>query len=98
MLNSDYAYRSALDLSATFGAGFAGRLDGLTEDSWQGPVQSGFGFHVILLSAIYPSQPSPFDAMQQQVVQDYRRSQQVNARDAYIENLIDEYKITVQPR
>jgi len=36
--------------------------------------------------------------MQQQVVQDYRRSQQVNARDAYIENLIDEYKITVQPR
>jgi len=98
MLNSDYAYRSALDLSATFGAGFAGRLDGLTGDSWQGPVQSGFGFHLILLSAIHPSQLTPFDAIQQQVLQDYRRSQQINARNTYIENLIDEYKITVQPR
>ncbi|MGK0224333.1 MAG: hypothetical protein ACI9ON_003585, partial [Limisphaerales bacterium] len=37
-------------------------------------------------------------AMQRQVLQDYRRSQQINARDAYIENLIDEYKITVLPR
>jgi hypothetical protein len=97
MLNPSYAYRSSLDLNATFGAGFADQLTALKTGSWQGPIRSGFGYHLIFLSAIHPQEASPFDAVQQQVLQDFRRSQQMNAKEAYVENLLDEYTISIEP-
>jgi hypothetical protein len=31
------------------------------------------------------------------VLQDFRRSQQMNAKEAYVENLLDEYTISIEP-
>jgi hypothetical protein len=98
MLNSDYAYRSALDLNATFGAGFADPLAALSLGGWQGPIRSGFGFHLILLNAIHLQESSPYESVRQQVLQDFRRVQQMTARETYVENLLDEYKISVNIR
>lgn len=98
MLNPGYAYRSALDLNATFGAGFADQLTELETGLWQGPVQSGFGLHLVLLNAVHAEQISPFDTIQRQVTEDYHRYQQLNARNAYIDNLLQEYTITVETR
>jgi len=96
MLNPAYAYRGALDLNATFGAGFEGQLATLTAGSWQGPVQSGFGFHLVWIEAIHPSEVSPLEGIRQQVLQDFQRARQLQARDAYVENLLDEYTIVVE--
>ena len=98
MLNPVYAYRSALDLNATFGAGFASQLEVLTEGSWQGPVQSGFGFHLVRINAIHPGQVTPIDSIRQQVSQDFQRARQLQTRDAYVENLLEEYTIVVESR
>ena len=96
MLNPAYAYRSALDLNATFGAGFDGQLATLTAGSWQGPVQSGFGFHLVWIDTIHPSEVTPLEGIRQQVLQDFQRARQLQARDAYVENLLDEYTIVVE--
>lgn len=98
MLNAQYAYRSALDLNATFGNGFSDRIAQLPVQSWQGPVLSGFGYHLIQLIAIHGEEFSPFDSVQSQVAMDYQQFQQMNARDAYIEELIDQYNIVLEPR
>ena len=52
MLNPTYAYRTALDLNATFGTGFADQLASLLIENWDGPVQSGFGYHLIFINTI----------------------------------------------
>ncbi len=96
MLNPTYAYRSALDLNATFGGGFDGQLATLTAGSWQGPVQSGFGFHLVLVEAVHPSEVTPLEGIRQQVLQDLQRARQLRARDAYVENLLEEYTIVVE--
>ncbi len=96
MLNQSYAYRSALDLNATFGAGFADRIANLSTGTWEGPVQSGFGFHLILISAVHPEQATPLEAISEQVLQDYQRARQLQARDSYIDKLLDEYSIIVE--
>lgn len=98
MLNPSYAYRGSQDLDATFGAGFADQLAALITGSWQGPIRSGFGFHLIFLSAIHPQETSPFNSVEQQVLQDFSRSQQVNAKETYVQNLLDEYTVSVDPR
>lgn len=98
MLNPAYAYRSALDLNAVFGAGFAGQLETVAAGGWQGPVQSGFGFHLVWIDTIHPSEVTPFDGIRQQVLQDFQRARQLQARDTYVENLLEEYTIVVEPR
>ena len=98
MLNPSYAYRSALDLNASFGVGFAEQLANLTAGSWQGPVQSGFGFHLVWINAIHPAQATPLAEIRQQVLQDFRRARQLQARDAYVENLLEEYNIVLESR
>ena len=95
MLNPSYAYRSALDLNATFGGSFASQIADLSEGSWQGPVQSGFGFHLVKLNAVHPEHTSPLEAVSQQVAEDYRRARQLEARDLYVENLLQQYNIRV---
>jgi peptidyl-prolyl cis-trans isomerase C len=96
MLNPSFAYRSALELNATFGADFAGQIADFPIGSWQGPVQSGFGFHLVFLNAIHLEQITPLDAIGQQVNEDYRRARQLEARDLYIENLLQQYIISVE--
>lgn len=98
MLNATYAYRSGLNLNATFGAGFADRLRGLDPGEWQGPVRSGFGQHLVLLTAIHPAEVSPFAGVQTRVALDYQQSQQEDARQRYVDNLMDQYTITLESR
>ena len=98
MLNASYAYRSGLDLNATFGAGFADRLSALGIGEWQGPVTSGFGYHLILLTAIHLAEVTPFVSVQAQVAMDYQQYQQENALQQYVEELLDQYTIVLEPR
>ena len=96
MLNPTYAYRTALDLNATFGTGFADQLASLLIENWDGPVQSGFGYHLIFINTVHPEEKTPLSVIRQQVTQDFQRSRQITVRDTYIENLLNEYKITVE--
>ena len=98
MLNAAYAYRSGLDLNASFGAGFADRLSGLDPGEWQGPVRSGFGQHLVLLTAIHPAEIAPFASVQTRVALDYQQTQRENSREQYTDKLLDQYTITVEPR
>ncbi|HJO12543.1 MAG: peptidylprolyl isomerase [Gammaproteobacteria bacterium] len=98
MLSASYAYRSELDLNATFGSGFAQQLQGLETGSWQGPLQSGFGFHLVLLANIHAAEVTPFMAIREQLLMDYGQYQKENTRQLYLEDLINEYDIVVEAR
>ena len=96
MLNASYAYRSEIDLNATFGFGFSDQLQDLEVAKWQGPIRSGFGYHLVEITLVEPEQASPFAAVQQQVAMDYRQYQQDSAREAFVVNLMDQYTIVVE--
>lgn len=98
MLNANYAYRSALELNVNFGIGFAEQLQDIETGSWQGPLPSGFGFHLVNVTNKHPQEVTPFAAIREQVLADYRRDQQENARQFYLDNLLNEYEIVVEAR
>ena len=93
MLNSTYSYRSALDLGSVFGIGFSDSLDNLEIGKWRGPIKSGYGYHLIKLVAIHPPQATPYDAIGQQVSEDFKQQRKVAMRDSYIEEIINRYTI-----
>jgi hypothetical protein len=45
---------------------------------------------------VHPEQVTPLEAVQQQVLLDYQRAQQINARDVYIDRLLENYSIVVE--
>lgn len=98
MLNGSYAYRSGLDLNATFGSAFADLLQNLSANSWHGPLKSSFGYHLILITGIHEEEVTPFKVISDQVLTDYRQSRQDSARERYLANLLLNYEILVEPQ
>ena len=50
MLDDRYIAASASEVSSQFGAKFAEQLAALTPGQWQGPVDSGYGVHLVLVT------------------------------------------------
>ncbi|MDB3992858.1 peptidylprolyl isomerase [Gammaproteobacteria bacterium] len=98
MLNLEYAYISELQINATFGVGFFSRLATTPLNLWQGPLTSGFGFHLIHLLAIHKEEVTPFEDIEGQISMDYQRDQEENARFNFIKELTKKYAITIEPK
>lgn len=88
---------SRREVAATFGTGFADALAALPEESWAGPVESGFGLHLVRVADHTEARIIPLDEVWPVVRNDLlaeRRQQAV--KDLY-DRLADNYRITVEP-
>lgn len=88
---------SRREVAATFGTGFADALAALPEESWAGPVESGFGLHLVRVARHTEAQIIPLEKVWPVVRNDLlaeRRQQAV--KDLY-DRLADNYRITVEP-
>jgi len=47
---------TARELERRFGYRFANALSGLRTGSWEGPIRSRFGFHLVYIEEYFPSQ------------------------------------------
>jgi peptidyl-prolyl cis-trans isomerase C len=96
MLNAEYSYRSVLDINATFGANFADHFPTLHLNAWEGPLSSGFGFHLVQIVSVHEAEITPYNIVQNQVIMDYQRYQQEASRNKYTEELTDQYIVVIE--
>jgi hypothetical protein len=61
MFQDYYRERSPEFLGKEFGPGFAQAVGTLDAGSWQGPVESGFGWHLVFLDAVIPGRVPDFE-------------------------------------
>lgn len=86
---------SASDIARQFGDAFAQALSTAPLDRWAGPVQSGFGEHLVRVRARKASGKPTLDAVRQRVENDWRVSG-ANAREAEAyQALLDAYTIKI---
>lgn len=90
-----YQGASAVDVARDFGALFAETLGKLPAGAWQGPVESGYGFHAVLLGGRTPGTPLTFDQARRTVEADWRAQTTREARDRQDSDLHKRYRITV---
>ena len=50
MLSYDFARKTSFEVERLFGAGFAEQLFSLDTNAWQGPIASGYGFHLVRIT------------------------------------------------
>jgi hypothetical protein len=67
MFQDHYADRTPEDLEREFGAEFASAVLKLTPGSWQGPVESGYGWHLVFVDSVIPGRIPAFEEMEEDV-------------------------------
>jgi hypothetical protein len=85
------------EVAANFGNNFADALAALPEDRWTGPVESGFGIHLVRVADKVESRVPPLDNVAQAVRDDLLSERRNRAVEMLYDSLAANYMITVEP-
>jgi hypothetical protein len=86
----------SLDLVARdFGADFAGRLAKLPVGAWTGPIASGFGVHLVRVTAHAPAALPPLAAIRTQVAREWENERREIALDENYRKLREKYDVVI---
>lgn len=83
------------DLIRDYGPGFVKALAELPVGSWQGPVASPYGWHLIKVTARRPGAATTFEAVRDQVRDAYLTDRRAAARAAFMADLRKRYRVVV---
>ncbi len=86
MFQDYYGDRAPSAIAKEFGPPFAVALEKLKPGSWQGPVQSGYGWHLVFVDTVVPGRVPSFEEMEPDVKTAWLGEQKATAwQKAYAE-------------
>jgi len=96
MLQLQYQQKSTDDIAREFGREFADELATVTPGSWQGPVKSGYGVHLVFVEERDAASIYPFDEVRERVKNDYLFELRQTRNDEVLEKLKARYEIVIE--
>ena len=94
MLPHEFPDVGRSQLGRLFGEDFAAMLFTLKPGSWQGPVPSGYGYHLVYLFDKQDARPILFSESKTRVLQDRQRDRYEQVKQDLHEELKSRYKIS----
>jgi peptidyl-prolyl cis-trans isomerase C len=95
MYQDYYGDRSFDDMAKLFGLNFARALVSLKPGSWQGPVESGYGWHVIFVDSSTPGRVPAFEEIEQDIKSDWIADQRMQAKAKAYEAMRARYQVVL---
>jgi hypothetical protein len=80
-------------IAGQFGAEFAHTVVAIAPGVWQGPVESEFGQHLVLVTARDAGRPRAFEEVRAELLDEWQREQEVAAKNAYFAGLLRKYDV-----
>jgi peptidyl-prolyl cis-trans isomerase C len=96
MLQLQYNQKSTDEIAREFGREFADNLVGLTPNTWQGPIKSGYGVHLVYIQQRDAASVYPFSEVRERVKNDYLFDLKQARNDEMLEKLKLRYEITIE--
>ncbi len=96
MLQNDFVRASERDVGRAMGTGFAEAVMQLEPGSWHGPVLSGFGPHLVYVSAFESAPPPQLSDVRADVLIEWRRAQTEKFDAEFLESLKSRYQIVIE--
>jgi hypothetical protein len=85
-------------VAAQFGPPFARAVFGLSPGSWHGPMESGYGLHLVRVSEAKPKRQREFTEVKAQVLERWRGQKSDEAEQRYIAALLKKYKVVADDK
>jgi hypothetical protein len=95
MFQDYYADRSFDDVAKTFGPPFARALFQIAPASWAGPIESGYGWHLVWVDALTPARVPPFDEVEPDVKTGWIEEQRAQIRQRAFEAMRAHYQVVM---
>jgi hypothetical protein len=95
MFQDHYADRSFEQLATLFGPPFARTLVALTPGAWQGPVESGYGWHLVWIDSITPGRVPAFEEIEADVKAQWMAEQREEVKKKAFEAMRARYEIVL---
>lgn len=96
LLPGTFEMVSEFEVAKQFGAGFAARLAGLPVGRWAGPVESGYGLHVVWIREREESEDPLFEDVREAVEREWEAAHREEASEAFYRSLRGRYTVTVE--
>jgi len=95
MLQRYYPEKSATELSREFGHAFGNAVLELEPASWHGPVESGYGSHLVYVHSRTDASMPEWDQIREKVKEDWLGAKREEISDRYYANLRERYEVVV---
>jgi hypothetical protein len=97
MFQDYYAERAPDQIAKEFGPGFAKAVFQLKPGAWQGPIQSGYGWHLVFVDAIEPGRVPLFEEVEPDVKSAWLDQKQSEIKRIAYEAMRARYTVVVPP-
>lgn len=95
MFQDYYADRSFDDVAKTFGPPFAQALFQIAPGSWAGPIESGYGWHVVWVDAVTPARVPSLEEVEPEVKRGWIEDQRAEIRQRAFEAMRARYQVVM---
>ena len=93
LLSKEFQNVTKHDISKIFGRAFSQELFSLHVDSWQGPIVSGYGLHLVKIQKREDEKIASLQSVKNIVRKEWKVTQRENVNRAIYENLKSQYSI-----
>lgn len=86
------------DVAAQFGDAFAARVAEVPVGQWQGPIESGYGMHLVFVGARTNGRAPALGEIRDALRRDWLNERRIVANEAYYQSLLQRYTVTIEGR
>ena len=95
MFQDYYADRSFEQLASVFGPGFAEAVAELKPGAWRGPIESGYGWHLVWIESITPGRVPAFEEIEPTVKAEWTAEQREEMKRKAFEAIRTRYEVVL---
>ena len=95
MLHYEYVHKTQTEVMQLFGSGFANAVFEMTLGGWQGPVQSGYGMHLVYIKGVVPAREPSLEEVREKVKNDLVSQRRTDSFEIFYKSLRDKYNIEI---
>jgi hypothetical protein len=96
MLETRFEDVSRRDVEAQFGPGFAARLEELQVGRFEGPVESGYGAHLVRVESRTSGRVPQLEEVRGAVAREWSAAKRLEVKEAQLHELLARYTVTVE--
>jgi hypothetical protein len=96
LLEHQFAAVPASEVAKQFGENFTAKLGGISPGQWQGPVESGYGVHLVLVSERTEGRLPALADVRDAVRREWESSRRKEANEKCYQDLLKRYTVTIE--
>ncbi|MCH4822292.1 peptidyl-prolyl cis-trans isomerase [Gramella lutea] len=96
MLQKDFKEADDYTIVRALGTNFESSLEGMRLQTWEGPVKSGFGWHLVYITKITTSETLPLEVVRENIITELQYEEAQAAKEQFYTELRQQYDVVYE--